>query len=103
MLVSTGLPSRLAALTIARCRENFLAIVQPLLAGLHEYTGLTLNIIGARINDDTQDFKTMRYVVDCGAMGFALICDSVRTREWSGARTGRDGIPRDIRQRSRII
>ncbi|KAJ7355973.1 hypothetical protein DFH08DRAFT_955405 [Mycena albidolilacea] len=42
-----------------QCRENFLAIVQPLLAGLHEYTGLTLNIIGARINNDTQDFETM--------------------------------------------
>ncbi|KAJ7740503.1 hypothetical protein B0H14DRAFT_3515533 [Mycena olivaceomarginata] len=41
------------------CRENFLAIVQPLLAGLQEYTGLTLNIIGARMNEDTHEFETM--------------------------------------------
>ncbi|KAJ7837787.1 hypothetical protein B0H14DRAFT_3459926 [Mycena olivaceomarginata] len=43
----------------SQCRENFLAIVQPLLAGLHAYTGLTLNIIGGRINEDTQQFETM--------------------------------------------
>ncbi|KAJ7810827.1 hypothetical protein B0H14DRAFT_3480227 [Mycena olivaceomarginata] len=43
----------------SQCRENFLAIVQPLLAGLHAYTGLTLNIIGGRINDETQQFETM--------------------------------------------
>ncbi|KAJ7840330.1 hypothetical protein B0H14DRAFT_2587555 [Mycena olivaceomarginata] len=46
-------------LSTQRCRENFLAIVQPLLAGLHAYTGLTLNIIGGRINEDTQQFETM--------------------------------------------
>ncbi|KAJ7319115.1 hypothetical protein DFH08DRAFT_819535 [Mycena albidolilacea] len=42
-----------------QCRENFLGIVQPLLAGLHEYMGLTHNIIGACINEDTQEFETM--------------------------------------------
>jgi hypothetical protein len=51
------------ALTRSRCRENFLAIVQPLLAGLQEYTGLTLNIIGARINEETQQFETLRYAL----------------------------------------
>jgi hypothetical protein len=65
------LPSPLgAALTTSRCRENFLGIVQPLLAGLHEYTGLTLNIIGARINEDTQEFKTMRYIMNFGVIDF---------------------------------
>jgi hypothetical protein len=60
-----------ALLTRFRCRENFLAIVQPLLAGLQSYTGLTLNIIGARINEDTQQFETLRYVLSflCG-----LVC-----------------------------
>ncbi|KAJ7788951.1 hypothetical protein B0H14DRAFT_3503581 [Mycena olivaceomarginata] len=42
-----------------QCRENFLGIIQPLVASLHEYTGLTLNIIGACINEDTQEFETM--------------------------------------------
>ncbi|KAJ7802747.1 hypothetical protein B0H14DRAFT_2614043 [Mycena olivaceomarginata] len=41
------------------CCEKFLSIVQPLLAGLHAYTGLTLNIIGGRINEETQKFETM--------------------------------------------
>ncbi|KAJ7833719.1 hypothetical protein B0H14DRAFT_3462539 [Mycena olivaceomarginata] len=39
--------------------RRFLSIVQPLLAGLHAYTGLTLNIIGGRINEETQKFETM--------------------------------------------
>ncbi|KAJ7896113.1 hypothetical protein B0H14DRAFT_2558531 [Mycena olivaceomarginata] len=58
-----------------KCHENFLPIVQPLLAGLHAYTGLTLNIIGGRINEETQQFKTMRYVVEY-------------TRNWSWVLTG---------------
>ncbi|KAF8142329.1 hypothetical protein K438DRAFT_1995094 [Mycena galopus ATCC 62051] len=41
------------------CCENFISIVQPLLMGLQEYTGLTLNIIGARINEETKEFETM--------------------------------------------
>ncbi|KAJ7801215.1 hypothetical protein B0H14DRAFT_3489905 [Mycena olivaceomarginata] len=41
------------------CCENFLSVVQPLLAGLHAYTGLTLNIIGGRINEETKKFETM--------------------------------------------
>ncbi|KAF8184375.1 hypothetical protein K438DRAFT_1766448 [Mycena galopus ATCC 62051] len=39
------------------CRENFLSIVQPLLAGLHAYTGLTLNIMGGHINPETKQFE----------------------------------------------
>jgi hypothetical protein len=52
-------------MVISRCCEKFLSIVQPLLAGLHAYTGLTLNIIGGRINEETQKFETMRYVCKC--------------------------------------
>ncbi|KAF8134148.1 hypothetical protein K438DRAFT_1997808 [Mycena galopus ATCC 62051] len=43
------------------CRDNFLAIVQPLLAGLRAYTGLTLKIIGGCINEETKVFETMSY------------------------------------------
>ncbi|KAF8212566.1 hypothetical protein K438DRAFT_2167232 [Mycena galopus ATCC 62051] len=44
---------------LSGCRNNFLAIVQPLLAGLHAYTGLTINIIAGRINEETQVFETL--------------------------------------------
>ncbi|KAF8214544.1 hypothetical protein K438DRAFT_1749648 [Mycena galopus ATCC 62051] len=53
-----GLPSPDADVQ-RHCRDNFLAIVQPLLVGLKEYTGLTLNIIGAHINEETGNFETM--------------------------------------------
>ncbi|KAF8170032.1 hypothetical protein K438DRAFT_1982930 [Mycena galopus ATCC 62051] len=43
-----------------QCRNNFLSIVQPLLAGLHAYTGLTINIIASRINEETKVFETLR-------------------------------------------
>ncbi|KAJ7872516.1 hypothetical protein B0H14DRAFT_3438894 [Mycena olivaceomarginata] len=45
--------------TQPECCEKFISIVQPLLAGLQAYTGLTLNIIGGRINEETQKFETM--------------------------------------------
>ncbi|KAF8126855.1 hypothetical protein K438DRAFT_2001197 [Mycena galopus ATCC 62051] len=41
------------------CRSNFSSMVQPLLAGLQAYTGLTLNIIGGRINEETKEFETI--------------------------------------------
>ncbi|KAJ7206094.1 hypothetical protein GGX14DRAFT_568555 [Mycena pura] len=52
-------PTPIQRSNASECRENFLGIVQPRLAGLHQYTGLILNIIGARINEDTQEFETM--------------------------------------------
>ncbi|KAF8174315.1 hypothetical protein K438DRAFT_1980334 [Mycena galopus ATCC 62051] len=42
-----------------QCRNNFLAIVQPLLAGLHAYTSLTINIIAGRINEETKVFEML--------------------------------------------
>ncbi|KAJ7825741.1 hypothetical protein B0H14DRAFT_3468245 [Mycena olivaceomarginata] len=45
--------------TQRECCEKFLLIAQPLLAGLHAYTRLTLNIIEGRINEETQKFETM--------------------------------------------
>ncbi|KAF8171720.1 hypothetical protein K438DRAFT_2057811 [Mycena galopus ATCC 62051] len=42
-----------------QCRTNFSLMVQPLLVGLQAYTGLTLNIIGGRINEETKEFETI--------------------------------------------
>ncbi|KAF8166733.1 hypothetical protein K438DRAFT_1774900 [Mycena galopus ATCC 62051] len=42
-----------------QCCDNFLTVVQPLLT-LQAYTGLTLNIIGGRINKATKEFETIR-------------------------------------------
>ncbi|KAF8218388.1 hypothetical protein K438DRAFT_1747552 [Mycena galopus ATCC 62051] len=53
-----GLPSPDADVQ-RECRDNFLAVVQPLLASLHTYTGLTLNIIAGCINEESQMFETM--------------------------------------------
>jgi hypothetical protein len=47
-----------------------------LLAGLHEYTGLTLNIIGARINEETQQFETLRYAADLARRSYDKWADS---------------------------
>ncbi|KAF8157580.1 hypothetical protein K438DRAFT_1777216 [Mycena galopus ATCC 62051] len=42
-----------------QCRANFSSMVQPLLVGLQAYTGLTLNIIGGRINEETKELETI--------------------------------------------
>jgi hypothetical protein len=43
-----------------RCREEFLLIVAPLLAGLRAYTGYTINIVAGQVNGGS--FNVVRYV-----------------------------------------
>ncbi|KAJ7880721.1 hypothetical protein B0H14DRAFT_2566122 [Mycena olivaceomarginata] len=86
-----------------KCHENFLPIVQPLLAGLHAYTGLTLNIIGGRINEETQQFKTdeiRRGIYPKLELGVDWEYAAPMWELWT-ARIGRGGIRRDTQQRSR--
>ncbi|KAJ6477512.1 hypothetical protein C8R45DRAFT_934201 [Mycena sanguinolenta] len=85
-----GLPSTDPAVQ-ASCRENFLTIAAPLLAGISTYTRYHVNLIAGRMEEDSKPFDVVSALVPTQARSTAKIepLGTLRARlisqqEWNG-------------------